>query len=66
MLKHLKPQHLRLILLDEDLASLKQTINSSDVAVDWFTQTKAKTGRLLDQPPLIYDLPNGKRQPRQP
>ncbi len=60
-LARLRPDHPRLILLDEDLPALKQFIKNDDRGRAWYQAAKAEAERLYRRPVRKHVLPDGRR-----
>jgi hypothetical protein len=60
-LARLRPEHPRLILLDEDISTLRDFIENDPRGQVWYRNAKAEAERLYDKPVREHELPDGRR-----
>lgn len=61
ILDNLRVEHPRLILTGEDVQQVLQRCQSDETAGRWLQNLTRQADRLLDQPPVEYEIPDGKR-----
>jgi hypothetical protein len=61
ILKALKPTHPRLIVDDVVLDGVRQAIETDPHAARIYAQIQARANETLEQPPSIYEIPDGRR-----
>jgi hypothetical protein len=60
-LARLRPEHPRLILLDEDMPRLRAFIKNDQRGQAWYRKAKAEAERLYERPERKHELPDGRR-----
>ena len=60
-LAKLRPEHPRLILLDEDLPRVREFIRTDPLGKSWYENAKAKAESLYRKPVRKHELPDGRR-----
>ncbi len=61
ILKTLRPEHPRLMLTQEKLASLKQQIKQDKLLAQWYAGLQKSAEKTLGHKPSIYEIPDGRR-----
>ncbi len=61
VLADLKGTHPRLLATDDDFAKLRSLCETNAQAVNWCDELRNKAEELLQTPPLVYRIPDGKR-----
>ena len=56
LLQTLRPSHPRLLVLDEELASVKELIKTDPAVKVLYQQLQAQAEKLLNEPPLTYKI----------
>jgi len=60
-LAKLRPEHPRLILLDQDLLRIKRLIAEDPKCQAWYAAIQKKADQLYRRPPRKHELPDGRR-----
>ena len=61
ILATLKPEHPRLMIDENTVTQVKTTLESDAHAARWYAAVKAEAEEILNLPPSIYEIPDGRR-----
>jgi len=61
ILQRLKARHPRLLINDEIIERTRRLIEEDDLAKQWYGELRRKAGKLLNEAPCTYDIPDGLR-----
>lgn len=61
MLAGLRPEHPRILATARDFAAIREICATHPEAARWLERLKADARKLIDTPPLKYEIPDGKR-----
>lgn len=59
--KNLYPKHPRLMARQEDFQKIKEAVQQDDRFKKWWQKVQANADKLLKEPPVKYELPDGVR-----